>query len=130
MPEVVLDTNFIMNAVELKIDFVEELERMGFVILIPAEVILELERVIESGKKMKFKEHAKLALRIVKHSFENPLVKQINLGISGRAYVDKGLVKFLKENPKIYIATMDKALKKKVGNSKVVIRAKKKINIV
>jgi len=130
MPEVVLDTNFVMNAIDCKIDFVEELERMGFTSLVPEEVIKELERVIESRKKKKFKEHAALSLKILNASFKDPAVKKIKLGIKGRAYVDRGLIKFLKENPKIYLATMDKALKKKVRNSKIVIRAKKKLEIV
>lgn len=130
MPEVVLDTNFVMNAVDCKIDFVEELERMGFTCLVPEEVIKELERVVESRKKKKFKEHAELSLKILKASLKDPSVKKIKLGMKGRAYVDRGLVKFLKENPKIFLATMDKELKKKVSNSKIVVRAKKKIEIV
>ena len=130
MPKVVLDTNFVMNAVECKIDFVEELERMGFVSLVPEEVIKELERVIESRKKKRFKDHAILSLKILKASLDNPFVKLISLGIKGRAYVDRGLVKFLKENPRVHLATMDRELKKKVQNSKIVIRAKKKLEIV
>ena len=119
-----------MNAVDCKIDFVEELERMGFACLVPEEVIKELERVIESRKKKKFKEHAILSLRILKASLNDSAVRKISLGMKGRAYVDKGLIKFLKENPKVFLATMDKKLKKKVKNSKIVIRAKKKIEIV
>lgn len=130
MPEVILDTNFIMNAVDCKIDFIEELERMGFRSLVPEEVIKELERVVESRKKKKFKDHAILSLRILKASLNDPSVKKISLGIRGRAYVDKGIIKFLGENPKVYLATMDKELKKKVKNSKIVIRGKKKLEIV
>jgi len=44
--------------------------------------------------------------------------------------VDKGLVKFAEKNRDVYIGTLDRELKKKILNSKVVIREKKRLEII
>jgi rRNA-processing protein FCF1 len=123
MRKVILDTNFILTCIKQKIDFFEEIKLMGMQILIPRQVIEEIERIADSKKKLHFREDAKLSLRL----FKKNIFKKIDLK---KRYVDKALIKFAKENPEFIVATLDKELKKKIKNNKLVIREKKKLEII
>lgn len=109
----ILDTSFIISAIRNKIDFFHEL--LGEKILIPVEVIQEIQRLKT--------DEAKIALRILAlNQFE-----QISLG---RGHVDKKIIKFAKENPSVIVATLDREIKSKVKNSILLIRGKKKLGII
>ena len=117
MRKVILDTSFILSCIRNKIDFFEDIFLMGIGIIIPKEVISEIERF--EGKKTE----ANLALILLsKNKFE-----KINFG---KGHVDKKIIAYAKENPKIIVATLDRDIKKKVSNNKLVIRNKKKLEIV
>lgn len=116
MKKVLLDTNFILSALRKKMDFFEELQFMGLKIVVPNQVINEIKKISTSKKKLRFREEAKLALRLLeKSSFE-----KIDLESN---YVDKGIIKFVEKNPDCIVATLDAELKKKV-KSKMVIRGR------
>lgn len=123
MKKVILDTNFILTCVKQKIDFFEDIKFMGIRIIIPKQVITELERISSSKKKLRFREDAKLALKLLE---KNPF-KEVNLKNKN---VDKALIKLAKENQEFIIATLDRELKKKIKNQKLVIRGKKKLEVV
>ena len=116
----ILDTSFILSAIKNKIDFLEEIKLAGMIPLVPQQVLKELENIINSKKRLKFKDQAKLALKILKKT------KTIDIKNN---YVDKGLIEYSKKH-KVIIATMDKELKQKIKNQKMIIRAKKKLEIV
>lgn len=123
MSQVILDTNFIITCVKQKIDFFEELRFMGFQIIIPQQVLDELGRLLT--KKGAVKDQAALSLRVVeqhKHLFKTIKFK--------KGYVDKGMVAYAKEHPRAVVATLDYALKQKIRNPIMVIRGKKKIEVV
>ncbi|MEA3414413.1 MAG: PIN domain-containing protein [Nanoarchaeota archaeon] len=122
MSKVVLDTNFVLNCIRNKLDFFEELLLRGDCVLIPVEVIEEIKRLRDSNKKLKFKEEANLALKMIEVNDHE------KISAPGK-YVDKGLIKYCKENPKVVLGTMDKVLKKAVANRKLVIRNKKKLEL-
>ncbi|MFB6245986.1 MAG: PIN domain-containing protein [Candidatus Pacearchaeota archaeon] len=123
MKEAILDTSFILDCVRDKIDFFESLNHEGINPLIPEQVIGELEKVANSKKKEKFREDAKLALRIIEENeFEKPDI--------GRGHVDKMIKKFAEQNPKVMIASMDKELKDKVPNQKIVVRNNQHMDII
>lgn len=122
MKQVVLDTNFIISCIRNKIDFLEDIFLMGFEILIPKQVLAELQRIVSSNKQLKLREEAELSLKIL----QNEKLKKIDLK---ETYVDKGLIKYLKHNPEVFLATLDKELQKKVKNSKIIIRGKKKLEL-
>ena len=66
---------------------------------------------------------AQLALNIIeKQKFK--LLK-----IPGKT-ADNAIIKFAKENPKAIVATLDAGLKRKITNQKMIIRGKKKIEVV
>ncbi len=123
MKKAVLDTSFILTCVKQKIDFLDEIKFMGMDVLIPEEVLKEIKKIISSGKKLHFREDAKLALKILnKNKF-----KKIKLGT---ANVDKGLVDFAKKNKGVIVATLDKELKEKIKKPKLVIRGKNKLKVI
>ena len=122
MKQAILDTNFILTCVKQKIDFFRDIPNMGLDILIPTQVIEEIKRVANSTKKLRFRDDAKLAQVIL----ERNKFKEID--IRGK-YVDKGLIKYAAEHPRLVVATLDRDIKNKVTNSKLVIRGMKKLEL-
>lgn len=122
MKQVILDTNFILSCIDKKIDFIENIFLMGYEILLPEQVLFELKRIIASKKKYKFKNYAEVALKILKQAE----LKMIDLGVT---YVDRGLTKYLKQNPEIVLATLDAELKKKVSNKKMIIHKQNQLEV-
>jgi len=121
MKKALLDTNFIITCVKQKIDFFEEITFMGFRILIPNKVISELKRLSEKNND------AKLSLKLLekeKESFE-----KINLDKYGKT-TDKGIINFAKEHFDVIIGTLDKEIKNKTENNKIVVRGKKKLEVI
>ena len=81
------------------------------------------KRIIELQlKKGAIKIQSYLALKILRAN----MPKLIDLKIN---YVDKGIVKYANTHPSSAIATLDSELKKKIKNSKLVIRGKKKLEV-
>lgn len=115
MKQVILDTSFILTAVRQKIDFSHEFEMQGFQVLMPNLVLRELEGLAK-------KPEAALALKIIsKNKFKTVSVK-------GKT-VDAAIINFAKDNPKIFVATLDREIKNKTKNPKIVIRQKKMIGV-
>jgi rRNA-processing protein FCF1 len=123
MKKAILDTSFILTCIKEKIDFIEELSLIGIEPILPNEVILELESFEKSKKKSHFKEDAKLALKII----EKSKFKEISIG---KGHTDNRIVDYLNANKDVLLATMDKKLKERVKNSKIIVRGKKKLEIV
>ena len=122
MKNILLDTNFILSCIRKKIDFFNDLKFAGFKILIPDEVAEELEKILKTGGK-KFREEAKIALNLLnKNSFEKIKLNTKN--------VDNGIVKIAGENNEYIIATLDREIKNKIKNQKLVIRGNGKLEIV
>ena len=112
MKHVLLDTNFILSCIRKKIDFFEEIRPMGLVIIIPKQIIEEIKGLSKS------KQEAGIALKLL----EKNEFKKINL--HGKN-VDNGIIKIAKENENYIIATLDREIKNKIKNQKLVIRGKK-----
>jgi len=121
MKQVILDTSFVLMAIRNKIDFLEGISFLGLTPILPEQVINELESIKESKKKLRFKDEAKLALKILKR------IKTIDIGNN---YVDQGIIDYAKANNGVIVATMDKGLKQKIQNRKLVIRAMKRLEII
>jgi len=112
MRQVILDTSFILTCIKQKIDFFEKLEHEGFQIIIPDQTIDELMGL-----------GAKLALKIL----EKRKFKVVKL--SGKD-ADTAIINFSRENPEAVVATLDNGLQKRIKNPKMIIRQKKKIEII
>ena len=123
----ILDTNFILTCVKQKIDFFEEIKFMGMEILIPKQVINELKKVVNSKKKFHFRKDAELSLKLLEK--EKNSFKKIDLLKYGKN-TDKRLKNFTEKNKNIIIATLDRELKNKIKNPKLVIREKNKLEVI
>ncbi|MEI6849516.1 MAG: hypothetical protein WCK29_00610 [archaeon] len=110
--EVLLDSNFVISSMRKKIDFITELENLGFKVLLPREVFQELKDLRTSSTPAD-KSAIELALKL----FETRKTKKTTLGNQN---VDLGLIE--KGRKGAYIATLDNAIKREVDN-KVVIDA-------
>ena len=86
----------------------------------------EIEKLSKaSGKSLKLRNQAGLSLKILEANRED--FKKIRLPSRN---VDNGIKKFADQNPKTIIATLDRELKHRTTNQKLVIRNKKKLEVV
>ena len=115
--KVILDTSFILSAIRNKIDIFEELREYN--LLIPEQVLNE----IKSLENSKAKTEAKLALKIIQRN------KSKILKIEGKN-TDNAIINYAKNNPQTIIATLDREIKRKTKNPKIIIRNKKKLEII
>ena len=95
-----------------KIDFFEKLQQEGFEVLIPCQAIDEL---IGLG--------ADIALKILENN-KFRLIREKGKDADG------AILKIAKKNPSAVVATLDCGLKKKIKNPKMVIRGRKKLEII
>ncbi len=108
--EVLLDTNFVLSCIKKKIDFISDLEGMGFKVLLPKEVFQEIKDLTL---------HSNYETRIASNVALELLKKRKVKGVTiGNKQVDEGLIEFGRKGA--YIATLDAAIKRAVPN-KVVI---------
>jgi rRNA-processing protein FCF1 len=114
MRQILLDTNFIITCIKQKIDFFEEIPLMGIQILIPEQVIKELE-------KLK-KQSALTLLKKEKSKFKT-------LSLKGKI-VDNSIINYAKENSAVIIATLDRVIQKKIRNRKMIIVDRRKLEII
>jgi len=114
MSVIVLDTNFIISCIKQKIDFFEELASMGFKISIPDKVIKELEK-LKRNFELSYLEKYKDQFKIIKFK---------------KGYVDKGMIEYGKTHVRAVIATLDSDLKSKLKNRIMVIRGKKRLEVI
>jgi len=112
MRQAILDTSFIITASKQKIDFFRWLEEEGIEPVIPEQTINELEGL-----------GAKLALKILRMNKFKPIK------IQGKD-ADAAIINFAKKNPDTFIATLDQELKRKIKNRKIIIRGKKKLEVI
>ena len=122
MKYIVLDTNFILSCIRKKIDFFNDLTFAGFSLIIPKEVVRELEKISETGGK-KFQDESNIALSLLKKND----FKKVDLNTKN---VDNGIVLFAGKNLDFIIATLDREIKNKIKNQKLVIRGNGKLEIV
>ncbi|MEX2017565.1 MAG: hypothetical protein WD876_03770 [Candidatus Pacearchaeota archaeon] len=112
MKQIILDTSFIITCVKQKIDFFEEISNEGMRILIPSQVIAELKGL-----------GAETALKLLeKNDFD--MVK-----ISGKE-TDNSIITYAKKHPDVFVATLDKEIKDGFKGRVMIIRGKKKLEVI
>lgn len=125
---IVLDTNFIVCCTKQKIDFINEIERIcnfEYNLIVPEQVIEEFKK-LSLSKNIKDREAALIALHLVeKYKDEG----RVNIKKVDAEDADSAILKF--DNKNNIIATLDKALKQKIRNAKVItIRQGKHIEFI
>lgn len=117
----ILDTNFIISCVAKRIDFIDELESMGFKIKVPRAVLQEMK---DLKKDEKTNRADRQAIDVAFALLDERKVRKVRIGGS---YVDEGLIMKGKEG--IHIATLDREIKHQVPNKVVIDSAGKKLKI-
>lgn len=110
--DVLLDTNFVISCIKKKIDFVSELEALGFKVALPKEVLDELKDL-----KNDVSHSDRAAIGVALDMFDKLDIKRVKLG-SGK--VDDKLIEHGRKGS--YIASLDAYIKRSVPN-KVVINS-------
>lgn len=118
--EVLLDTNFIISCLVKRIDFLGELEGMGFKVKVPREVLQELKDLKTKDKTVS--KYEKSMIDVAFSLLEEKKVKKMKIGGKN---VDEGLI--AKGNEGYYIATLDRVIKNKIPNRVVISGATKSL---
>jgi len=119
MKKIILDTNFLIYCAKQKIDYANEISNLineGQELVIPSQVLEELEKIEKSAKKYSDKAAAKLAISLLK--FNKVKVLQNEKNNLRKTYADKAILAIAKENA---VATTDKALARKLRKSSQII---------
>ncbi len=119
--EVLLDTNFIISCILKKIDFLDELEGLGFRVLLPREILNELKDL----KKDKTSHEERAAIDVAMKIFSSS--KRVEKMKLGNNIVDDALIE--KGNKGVYIATLDNGIKNKIPNRVIIDSARKTLRI-
>lgn len=118
-----MDTNFLIYCAKEKLDYVEELRDLineSYELVVPGQVIEELERLKIKAKKGKDKDASDLALKILK----NNKIKKINP--AGKS-VDDAIVNLAKKDKKNIVCTLDREMRWNLGRVILISRGKKLI---
>ena len=118
--EVLLDSSFIISCIMKKIDFLSQLEGMGFKIVVLREVIQEMKDL----KFRRISHEERVAIDLALEMFAFKKVKKTTIG-EGR--VDDLLIKKGQEG--VHIATLDNGIKRKVPNRIVILSATKGLGV-
>ncbi len=119
--EVVLDSSFIISCVRDRIDFLTQLEEQGFKVLVPRGVMQEMKDLrLRKGSS----HDDRIAIDVALEMLNNKKVKKVGIG---KGKVDDALIK--KGKSGLYIATLDKEIKRQVPNRVVIFSAQGKVGI-
>jgi len=117
--EVLLDSNFIISCVRRKIDFISELKGLGFKVIVPKEVLLELKDL-----RLNVTHDERMAIDIGMDVIDKSGIKKIKMG---KGKVDDVLIEQGKKGA--YIASLDSYIKRSVPNRVVINSASNKLMI-
>ncbi len=119
--QVLLDSSFIISCVRERIDFLTQLQEQGFIPVVPREVLQEMKDLrLRNGVS----HEDRIAIDVAFEMFEKEKVKKTSIG-SGK--VDEGLIKKGKNG--IFVATLDKEIKKKIPKRIVIFKAQNRVGV-
>ncbi len=119
--KIILDTNFLIYCAKEKLDYVEaigDLINEGYDLVVPLQVVEELERLKVKTKKGKDKVACDLALQLL----EKNKIKKVR--VEGKT-VDDGIINLSKEDKKNITATLDREMRGILGRVILINRGKK-----
>jgi len=121
--KVILDTNFLIYCAKEKLDYVEKIRDLlneGYDLVVPVQVVEELERLKVKTKKGRDKIACDLALQLL----ESNNVEKIE--VEGKS-VDDGIINLANKNSKNIVATLDREMRGILGRVILISRGKKLI---
>ncbi len=105
--KIILDTNFLVYCAKQKIDYVSEISDLvsdKYELVVPEQVINELEKLKEKAEKWKDKEAANLALEILK-------AKKIRKAKINGKTTDESIINLAKKDKKNIVCTLDNEIR-------------------
>ena len=120
MIKVILDTNFLVYCAENKIDYKTEIDNLmteGYTLVVPEQVIAELNELYTKGTKFSDRSAAWLALKILK-------ANKVEVVPSRGKYADEAILNLVRIGN--IVATLDLELRKKVSRA-IVLEGKRKL---
>lgn len=120
--KIILDTNFLLYCAKQKIDYVEEIGNLlneSYEIVVPFQVLNELEKLKKKAKKGKDKDAAELALQLIE-------LKKIEKIKAKGETADEVILNLVKEDKKNIVATLDRGMRK-ILKIAIMLRGKKLI---
>lgn len=112
--QIILDTNFLIYCAKNKLDYAEDIENLvneGFELVVPMQVINELNRLKEDKWKKvsgKDKLSADLALKLLKHN-------KIKIAMPEGKTVDDAIINLANLDLKNIVCTLDKRMRTTLG---------------
>lgn len=122
--KVIFDTNFLIYCAKEKLDYLEEIENLlneNYELVVPTQVIEELEKLKEDKKKkvsLKDKMAIDLALQLIE---KNKIKKVIPQGKT----TDEAIINLSKKDKKNIVATLDREMRHILGRVILVNRGKR-----
>jgi len=123
MKKVILDTNFLVYCAKEKVDYAEDLRifiQGKYDLVVPSQVIEELEELKNNAKKYQDRTSASLALKILK-------VNNVKILPTEEKTTDKSIIKLSKEEFGNMVATLDLGLIKKVKKP-IILRGRQRLS--
>lgn len=124
LKKIILDTNFLIYCAENKVDYIagiDELMTEGYELIVPSQVISELEELSQKSEKFSDRTAAWTALKILK-------ANNIQVASGSGRYADEAILNMVRLGS--IVATLDQDLKKEIGknNRIIVIKGIKKVD--
>jgi rRNA-processing protein FCF1 len=119
MKQVILDTNFLVYCAKQKIDYAREISNLvneGYELVVPSQVLEELEKIQKSAKKYTDKTAAKLAIALLKFNKVKILKNDLR-----ESYADKAILDIASQAKGDIVATIDKVLAKRLRKHSQII---------
>jgi len=107
MIKVILDTNFLVYCAKQKIDYkecIDSIMKEGYEMVVPFQVVLELEDLEKNAKKFSDRQAAKLAIKLLE-------ANKIKIIKTKGKYADETILSLAKGN---IVATLDLVLREKL----------------
>jgi rRNA-processing protein FCF1 len=113
--KIIIDTNFLIYCAKEKLDYIEEINNLvneKYELVVPLQVIEELERLKTKAKKGKDKRASDLAMQILEKNIKEKLIKKVK--VEGET-VDQGIINLANEDKKNIVATLDREMRQILG---------------
>lgn len=115
MLQVILDTNFLVYCAENKIDYKTEIDNLikeGYELIVPVQVVEELNDLYKNSKKFSDRNAAWLALKLLEHN------KVQTISVNG-SYADEAILHLVRIHS--VVATLDSELRKRLKGTRVIV---------
>jgi rRNA-processing protein FCF1 len=115
MIQIILDTNFLVYCAENKIDYSQEISRLvneSHELVVPSQVVDELNDIYRNTKKFSDRTAAWLALKLLEHN----KVKVVQIRAQ---YADEAILNLVRIGN--IVATLDLELRKKLRGTRIIV---------